>query len=298
MVRRSFSGVTSAKARRGGPGREPGGSARTGEGVPDCKTIGRRYMLGRDEGMGFAVSPPRLPVCDRSRPSHNAPNQPAKISAGRKFFLGGLMALAPRAARNSGAADGEDTSLPAPQDHGGCSSPGATATRRHSNGCCTHERELHRIARHYMRRESRGTRSTDDGARHEAYFRLIEQKRVRWQNRAHFFAIAAKIMRRILPPTTRATGTATSAAAGRAVSLFGVAVMGEERSAPSYARARRGARAAGGVRPAQGARRSSLRHFGGLTPPRRPRCWAFVVTVERDWSAAKAWLAKEVRGEG
>ena len=60
------------------------------------------------------------------------------------------------------------------------------------------ERELHRIARHFMRRENPGHTLQTTALVNEAYFRLVDQKRVRWQNRAHFFAIAAQIMRRIL----------------------------------------------------------------------------------------------------
>src|ERR1051326_5679338 len=60
------------------------------------------------------------------------------------------------------------------------------------------ERKLHRIARRYMRREDPGHTLQTTAVVNEAYLRLVNQKNVRWQNRAHFFGIAAQIMRRIL----------------------------------------------------------------------------------------------------
>src|SRR5260370_28843889 len=58
--------------------------------------------------------------------------------------------------------------------------------------------ELRRLARHYMRRERPGHTLQTSALVNEAYLRLIDQKNVRWQNRAHFFGIAAQLMRRIL----------------------------------------------------------------------------------------------------
>src|SRR5918911_457312 len=58
--------------------------------------------------------------------------------------------------------------------------------------------ELHRLAHHYMRREYPGHTLQTTALVNEAYFRLVEQKHVHWQNRAHFFAISAQLMRRIL----------------------------------------------------------------------------------------------------
>src|SRR5437868_15493528 len=58
--------------------------------------------------------------------------------------------------------------------------------------------ELHRLAHHYMRREHPGHTLQTTALVNEAYFRLVDQKQVHWQNRAHFFAISAQLMRRIL----------------------------------------------------------------------------------------------------
>jgi RNA polymerase sigma-70 factor (ECF subfamily) len=159
------------------------------------------------------------------------------------------------------------------------------------------ERELHRIARHYMRRESPGHTLQTTALVNEAYFRLIEQKRVRWQNRAHFFAIAAQIMRRILLNYARDRHRDKRGGRAVQVSLSEVAVMGEERSAELIALDEALERLA--AFDARKARVVELRHFGGLTAAEAAEVLGVsVITVERDWSAAKAWLAKEVRGEG
>ncbi|MET0752309.1 MAG: ECF-type sigma factor [Pyrinomonadaceae bacterium] len=60
------------------------------------------------------------------------------------------------------------------------------------------EAELHRIASHYMRRESNNHTLQTTALVNEAYMKLIDQRKVKWQNRAHFFALASKIMRRVL----------------------------------------------------------------------------------------------------
>src|SRR5205807_2747850 len=58
--------------------------------------------------------------------------------------------------------------------------------------------ELHRLAHHYMKRESPGHTLQTSALVNEAFLRLVDQKNVKWQNRAHFFGIAAQLMRRIL----------------------------------------------------------------------------------------------------
>src|SRR5436309_11510617 len=63
--------------------------------------------------------------------------------------------------------------------------------------------ELRRVARHYMRRESAGHTLQTTALVHEAYVRLVRQENMKWQNRAHFFAISAQLMRRILVDMAR-----------------------------------------------------------------------------------------------
>jgi len=157
------------------------------------------------------------------------------------------------------------------------------------------ERELHRIARHYMRRESPGHTLQTTALVNEAYFRLVEQKRVRWQNRAHFFAIAARIMRRILLNYARDRHRAKRGGRAVQVSLSEVAVVSEGHSEELIALDEALERLA--AFDARKARVVELRHFGGLTAPETAEVLGVsVVTAERDWKAAKAWLAKEVRG--
>ena len=159
------------------------------------------------------------------------------------------------------------------------------------------ERELHRIARHYMRRENPGHTLQTTALVNEAYFRLVDQKRVRWQNRAHFFAIAAQIMRRILLNYARDRHRAKRGGGAVQVSLSEVAAVGEWRSAELIALDEALVRLA--ECDPRKARVVELRHFGGLTAAESAEVLGVsVITVERDWSAAKAWLAKEVRGEG
>ena len=159
------------------------------------------------------------------------------------------------------------------------------------------ERELHRIARHFMRRENPGHTLQTTALVNEAYFRLVDQKSVHWQNRAHFFAIAAQIMRRILLNHARDRHRAKRGGRAVQVSLSEVAVIGEERSAELIALDEALVRLAE-FAPRQ-ARVVELRHFGGLTAAEAAEVLGVsVVTVERDWRAAKAWLAREVRSDG
>jgi RNA polymerase sigma factor (TIGR02999 family) len=156
------------------------------------------------------------------------------------------------------------------------------------------ERELHRIARQYMRRENPGHTLQTTALVNEAYFRLVDQKSVRWQNRAHFFAIAAQIMRRILLNYARDRHRAKRGGRAVQVSLSEVAVIGEEKSAELIALDEALVRLA--EFDPRKAHVVELRHFGGLTAAEAAEVLnVSVVTVERDWRAAKAWLAREVR---
>ncbi|MDQ3746465.1 MAG: ECF-type sigma factor, partial [Acidobacteriota bacterium] len=93
------------------------------------------------------------------------------------------------------------------------------------------ERELHRIARHYMRLENPGHILQTTAVVNEAYLKLIDQRSVRWQNRAHFFGLAATMMRRVL--SNYARDRQRDKRGGRAVqvSLSEVATVSAEKSA-------------------------------------------------------------------
>ena len=144
-----------------------------------------------------------------------------------------------------------------------------------------------------MRRENPGHTLQTTALVNEAYFRLVDQKSVRWQNRAHFFAIAAQIMRRILLNHARDRHRAKRGGRAIQVSLSEVASLGDERSAELIALDEALVRLA--EFDPRKARVVELRHFGGLTAAETAEVLKVsAVTVMRDWNMAKAWLAREL----
>src|SRR2546428_1553206 len=91
--------------------------------------------------------------------------------------------------------------------------------------------ELHRLAARYMRRESPGHTLQTSALVNEAFIRLIDQQRVHWQNRAHFFGIAALLMRRILLDHARSQARAKRGGGARWVSFDETAIVSGERAA-------------------------------------------------------------------
>src|SRR5258705_13687373 len=92
------------------------------------------------------------------------------------------------------------------------------------------ERELHRLAHSYMRREDPDHTLQTTALINETYLRLIDQRKVQWQNRAHFFGISAQIMRRILSNYARDQNRAKRGGGVVPVSLSGAAVISSERT--------------------------------------------------------------------
>jgi len=90
--------------------------------------------------------------------------------------------------------------------------------------------ELHRLAHRYMGRERVGHTLQTSALVNEAYLRLIDQNQVHWQNRDHFFGIAAQMMRRILVDYARSRGLAKRGGDARQVSLDEAAIVSEERA--------------------------------------------------------------------
>ena len=88
--------------------------------------------------------------------------------------------------------------------------------------------ELRRLAHHYMRRERIGHSLQTTGLIHEAYLRLIDASQVEWQNRAHFFAISARLMRRILVDAARERGYL------KAANPAAPNLTRDDKAAPSY----------------------------------------------------------------
>ena len=154
--------------------------------------------------------------------------------------------------------------------------------------------ELRRMAHHHMRKERPGHLLQTSALVHEAYVRLVDQTDVEWQSRAHFYGIAAQMMRRILVDHARARQYAKRAGDAHPVSLDEGAIVSEERSAEVVALDE----ALAGLA-AVDQRKSQiveLRFFGGLSIEETAGVLAVSPgTVMRDWTLAKAWLRREMR---
>jgi RNA polymerase sigma factor (TIGR02999 family) len=154
--------------------------------------------------------------------------------------------------------------------------------------------ELRRLARHYMRRERQGHTLQTSALVNEAYLRLIDYKRMRWQDRAHFFAVAAQAMRRILVEHARShSRDKRGGGAARKVSLDEAALLADEQAAEMIALDEALTNLA-----AFDPRKShivELRYFGGLSIEETAEALGISpVTVKRDWNTAKLWLHREI----
>jgi RNA polymerase sigma-70 factor, ECF subfamily len=153
--------------------------------------------------------------------------------------------------------------------------------------------ELHRLAHRYLQRERPGHTLQTTALVHEAYLRLVDQRRVRWQSRAHFYAIAAQMMRRILIDHARRIAYAKRGGGARTVSLDEACVLGDERAEELVALdealqtlARVDERKSRVV---------ELRYFGGLSVEETAAVLGVHPdTVTRDWRRAKAFLRREL----
>ena len=157
------------------------------------------------------------------------------------------------------------------------------------------ESELHRLAHHYMKRERAGHTLQTTGLVNEAYLRLIGQKNVSWQNRAHFFGIAARLMRQILVDYARRRQFAKRGGNALQVSLDQAAIVADESSAEMIA-LDDALNALADFAPEQ-SRIVELKFFGGLTIEETAEVMKLSVDkIKRDWSMAKAWLYHEIKG--
>lgn len=155
--------------------------------------------------------------------------------------------------------------------------------------------ELRRLAASYLRRERPGNTLQPTALVNEAYLRLLKDRPDRWQNRAHFCAIAAHSMRQILIERARARGAQKRGGARARVTLDEALVAGGERSIDLVALDEALQRLAA-FDPEQ-ARLVELRFFGGLTVEETAEAMHLSpATVKRHWSVARAWLARELEG--
>lgn len=149
--------------------------------------------------------------------------------------------------------------------------------------------ELHRIARNHLRHERAGHTLQATALVHEAYMRLLAQREANWQNRAHFLAIGAQMMRRILLDYARQRHAKRRGGGQPKVSLDEALVISEERSADLVALDEALERLAA-VDPQQ-ARIVELHFFGGLTMKEIAEVLGCEeTTVHQEWRMAKAWL--------
>lgn len=153
--------------------------------------------------------------------------------------------------------------------------------------------ELRRLAHHYMAREHVGHTLQTTALVNEAYLRLVDQNRVRWQNRAHFFGIAAQMMRRILVDYARKRRYAKRGGELIRVSLAEAAGLTEERAA-DVAALDEAMKSLEVIDPQQ-SRVVELRFFGGLTIEETAEVLKLSRDmVNREWATAKAWLYQEM----
>ena len=158
------------------------------------------------------------------------------------------------------------------------------------------ERELHRLAHSYMRREDPNHTLQTTALINETYLRLIDQRKVQWQNRAHFFGIAAQIMRRILLNYARDQNRLKRGGRAIHVSLSEAMVMPGEKDREIIALNDALTRLEA-IDERKG-KVVELRFFGGLTVPEVAEVLKVSeITVMRDWAFAKAWLSREMQND-
>lgn len=156
--------------------------------------------------------------------------------------------------------------------------------------------EMRRLARYYMRRERREHTLQTTALINEAYIRLVDHKGMRWQNRAHFYAVAAQAMRRVLVDHARSRQYIKRGRGASTVELDQAAVVAQEQAAEIVAldEALTGLAA---IDPRQ-SKIVELRYFGGMSVDETAEVLGISgVTVMRDWRAAKAWLLRAITPE-
>ncbi|HEY3138817.1 MAG TPA: sigma-70 family RNA polymerase sigma factor [Blastocatellia bacterium] len=157
--------------------------------------------------------------------------------------------------------------------------------------------EMRRLAHSYMRKERAGHTLQTSALINEAYIRLVDHKGMRWQNRAHFYAIAALAMRRILVDRARHHLAARHGGSSRRVDIDQAALVTAER-APEII-ALDDALTALAALDARQAQIVEMRYFVGLSADETAEVLGVSpVTVNRDWRAAKLWLLKELQADG
>jgi RNA polymerase sigma factor (TIGR02999 family) len=154
--------------------------------------------------------------------------------------------------------------------------------------------ELRRLARHYMRRERPGHSLQATALVNEAYTRLVDYKRMQWNDRAHFFAVSAQLMRRILVDHARRNGLKRGAGVQH-VALEETATVGRCQDTDLVA-LDDAMNALAQLDPRK-VKVVEMRFFGGLSVEETAEVLRISpITVKRDWRSAKSWLYREITG--
>jgi len=155
--------------------------------------------------------------------------------------------------------------------------------------------ELRRLAHRQMRRERAGDTFQTTALVHEAYMRLVDYERMQPRDRAHFLAIAAQAMRRILIERARSRASAKRGSGGQKISLDEAQDLSGERAADLIALDEALTNLAS-IDPRK-AQIVELKYFGGLTIEETAEVLEISTpTVERDWQTARIWLHREIKG--
>ena len=156
--------------------------------------------------------------------------------------------------------------------------------------------ELHRLAAQYMRGERPDHTLQTSALVNEAYLRLAGYEDIQWQNRAHFFAIAAQAMRRILVDHARRRDNQKRGGGAQTVELDEALIVSDERTAEVVA-LDDALKSLDQIDPRK-SQLVELRFFGGLSIEETAEVLQVSPgTVMRDWTLAKAWLRREITGD-
>ena len=156
--------------------------------------------------------------------------------------------------------------------------------------------ELHRLASRYLRHERPGHTFQTTALVHEAYLKLVDEKNANWQNRVHFFAAAAQVMRHVLVDYARKRRASKRGGDYCRLSLDEATISSEEKDTDLLALNEALNNLA--TIDTQQSRVVELRVFGGLTVEETAEALGISPrTVKREWSMAKAWLHKQIRNQ-
>ena len=158
-------------------------------------------------------------------------------------------------------------------------------------------KELHRLAAHYMAEEPPGHDLQPTALINEAYLRLVDWKNIQWSDRAHFFGMAANMMRRVLVDYARSRDRLKRGGEAIQVSFTEAANVPVPQSTDVLA-LDKALRELEKIDPRKG-QIVEMRFFGGLSQEETAEALnVSVATVRRDWSLARAWLLRELKKQG